>query len=449
VIPRASWGADESLRFNSAGKEIWPPAFWPIQKIIIHHTETQNFDPDPAGTVRAIYHDDARRNGLGDISYNFLIDEQGRIYEGRYSRAYRRGENPTGEDQLGNGVAAAHAYGNNSGTVGIALLGSLRRLDATPRARAALEQLVGWIAATHHIDPFGSSTYRNPATGKAAAFPNIAGHRDVNETTCPGQAFYVTLPRLRADVGALVAGKSIARPPGHGPNGRPGRPIPRLTSADRRANQAIEQVRRRHPVVSNGGGRRREVALVFHEGPGPGTMKVIEELRRLRAAATFFDIGDSIIYFSDAAIAAHSRSFAVGNLTESFGAMTRLSSARQLQEIRSQSARLRSLGIPSPKLYSPPYGVYNRGTLAALRRLRMLMVLWSVDTQDYKNPGVAVIVQRALQGARPGSIILLHDAGGDRSQTVSALPAIVQGLRSRGYKLVTVPRMMVDDPPRL
>jgi peptidoglycan/xylan/chitin deacetylase (PgdA/CDA1 family) len=79
----------------------------------------------------------------------------------------------------------------------------------------------------------------------------------------------------------------------------------------------------------------------------------------------------------------------------------------------------------------------------------MLMVLWSVDTQDYKNPGVAVIVQRALQGARPGSIILLHDAGGDRSQTVSALPAIVQGVRSRGYKLVTVPRMMVDDPPRL
>jgi peptidoglycan/xylan/chitin deacetylase (PgdA/CDA1 family) len=59
------------------------------------------------------------------------------------------------------------------------------------------------------------------------------------------------------------------------------------------------------------------------------------------------------------------------------------------------------------------------------------------------------IVQRALQGARPGSIILLHDSGGDRSQTISALPAIVDGLRSRGYRLVTVPRMMLDDPPRL
>ena len=58
------------------------------------------------------------------------------------------------------------------------------------------------------------------------------------------------------------------------------------------------------------------------------------------------------------------------------------------------------------------------------------------------------IVRRALRGARPGAIILLHDAGGDRTQTMQALPAIVRGLRSRGYRLVTVPRMMLRDPPR-
>jgi peptidoglycan-N-acetylglucosamine deacetylase len=65
-----------------------------------------------------------------------------------------------------------------------------------------------------------------------------------------------------------------------------------------------------------------------------------------------------------------------------------------------------------------------------LRRNRMLMVLWSVETRDYKRPGVQAIVRNALHGARPGSIILLHDGGGDRTQTVSALPAIVQGFRS-------------------
>jgi peptidoglycan/xylan/chitin deacetylase (PgdA/CDA1 family) len=448
VIPRSAWGADESLRFNSTGKEIWPPVFWPIQKIIIHHTETQNFDPDPAATIRTIYRDDARQQGLGDISYNFLIDEEGRIYEGRHSRAYGRGVNPTGQDQFGNGVSAAHAYGHNPGTVGIALLGSLDGLDTTPQARGALEHLVAWIAATHHIDPVGSSMYRNPATGAATAFPNIAGHRDVNQTACPGQAFYATLPSIRAEVGALIAGKRLARPPRRGSRGRRGGRKPRLTAANRRENGAIDRVRRHHPVVSRGGGRRHEVALVFHDGPGPYTMQMINKLRELHAAATFFDVGASVIYFSQTVTAQRGHRFAVGNLTESYAAMTKLSRTRQRTEIGVQADRLRSLGIPSPKLFSPPYGAYNRDTLAVLRRLHMLMVLWSVDTEDYKNLGEQVIVQRALHGARPGSIILLHDAGGDRTQTLGALPAIVHGLRSRGYKLVTVPRLMLDDPPR-
>jgi peptidoglycan/xylan/chitin deacetylase (PgdA/CDA1 family) len=177
-------------------------------------------------------------------------------------------------------------------------------------------------------------------------------------------------------------------------------------------------------------------------------MKVVETLARMHAPATFFDIGDSIIYFSDAARAAHDRGFEVGNLTESFAAMTNLSKAAQRREIRDQTARVRSLGIPSPKLFSPPYGAYDRKTLAVLRRLHMLMVLWSVDTEDYKRPGVESIVRKAVHGARRGSIILLHDAGGDRTQTIEALPAIVRGLRSRGYKLVTVPRLVLDDPPR-
>jgi peptidoglycan/xylan/chitin deacetylase (PgdA/CDA1 family) len=59
---------------------------------------------------------------------------------------------------------------------------------------------------------------------------------------------------------------------------------------------------------------------------------------------------------------------------------------------------------------------------------------------------VATIVKRALQGAEPGAIILLHDAGGNRSQTVAALPKIIRGLRRRGYELVTVPKLLLDNP---
>jgi chitin deacetylase len=77
----------------------------------------------------------------------------------------------------------------------------------------------------------------------------------------------------------------------------------------------------------------------------------------------------------------------------------------------------------------------------------MLMVLWTVDTDDYRQPGVSVIVHRALSGARPGAIILMHDAGGIRTQTERALPIIIRALRRRHFNLVTVPRLVLDDPP--
>lgn len=446
IITRAQWGADESLRFNAARQEIRPRTFWPVQKIIVHHTETQNYDPNPASTIRAIYRDDARLEGLGDIAYNFLIDEQGRVYEGRYSRPYLAGETPTGEDQLGQGVAAAHAYGYNSGTVGIALLGSLNALDATQRARASLEKLVAWIAARHKIDPLGAVRFVDPVTGATSVFPNVAGHRDVNATECPGAAFYVTLPAIRADVAALIAGRPVPARPSVRPR-RAGiaRSVRRRL---RRENRAIERVRRRQPVVFSGGGRRREVALTFHDGPGPFTPQVVGELRRLRAAATFFHIGKSLIYFSDEAVAASGQGFAIGNKTETYASLTRLSRAAQRREVRGQAARLRSLGIPAPKILTPPYGAYDRATLSVMRRLRMLMVSWSVDSRDTEAIGANAIARNVLRRVRPGAIVLMHDGGGDRTQTVQALPAIVNGLRKRGYRLVTVPRMLQRDPPR-
>jgi len=204
VTPRSGWGADESLRFDASGKEVWPPAFYPVQKVVVHHTATQNADPDPAATIRSIYYYHAITQAWGDIGYNFLIDESGRIYEGRYSRAYAAGVSPTGQDLNGNGVTAAHAYGYNSGTVGIALLGTLTNQDATPAARGALERLIAWIDGSHGIDPQAASLYTNPVSGAQATFPNIAGHRDVGATECPGGTLYATLPTIRSDVAALL-----------------------------------------------------------------------------------------------------------------------------------------------------------------------------------------------------------------------------------------------------
>jgi hypothetical protein len=206
VISRAGWGANETKRFDADGNELWPPDFSPIQKLTVHHTAGRNDDPDPEATVRAIYRYHAVTREWGDIGYNFLIDEAGRIYEGRYSRPYAATETPTGEDAAGNGVTAAHVGGYNSGTVGIALLGTLTDVDATPAARDALERLLAWKAERHGIDPRGGGVYTNPVSGVTKSVANISGHQDWAATECPGGVFYSTLPALRSSVYSRING---------------------------------------------------------------------------------------------------------------------------------------------------------------------------------------------------------------------------------------------------
>jgi uncharacterized protein with LGFP repeats len=197
IVSRAEWGADESLRYSN-GKESWSPTFYPVQKLIVHHTDTANHDPNPASTVRAIYYYHAITQGWGDIGYNFLIDEAGHIYKGRNSHAPGSdADTITGQNANGQGVTAAHARNFNAGSVGVALLGTLTTQDATPQAKHALEDLLAWEASNHGIDPHGASTYTSPIDGRQTTFPNIAGHRDVGQTQCPGGAFYATLPEVR------------------------------------------------------------------------------------------------------------------------------------------------------------------------------------------------------------------------------------------------------------
>jgi hypothetical protein len=206
VVPRSGWGADESLRFDSTGSEVWPPAFYPVQKLIVHHTAGRNDDPDPQATIRSIYYYHAVTQGWGDIGYNFVVDDAGNVYEGRHSRQYAPGESPTGEDLAGNGVTAAHASGFNSGTVGVALLGTFTTRAPTAAARDSLERFLAWDAERHGLDPRGSSLYTNPVNGTQKTFQNIAGHRDLNATECPGGSLYSALPSIRDRVAALVAG---------------------------------------------------------------------------------------------------------------------------------------------------------------------------------------------------------------------------------------------------
>ena len=212
-------------------------------------------------------------------------------------------------------------------------------------------------------------------------------------------------------------------------------------------DQAVASVFAYTPFVKEGGARGRDIALTFDDGPGPYTPGVLSVLERLHVQATFFEIGKMLRYFSDSTVRELRDGDVIGDHTESHPAMALLPAHEQFEELFEQIARIELLGGPRPVLFRPPYGSFDATTFRELARLHLLMVLWSVDTEDYLQPGVPVIVQRALAGAHPGAIILLHDAGGTRTQTIAALPKIIHALRARGFHLVTIPQLLRDDPP--
>lgn len=201
-LSRAAWGADEKKRFYKNGTESSPPKYFPAQALTVHHTVTPNNDPDPAATVRAIYEQHASPDfeDFGDIGYHFLIDEAGRVYEGRWS-----GEDGIpAHDKNGNVVTAFHTKGYNSGNLGIALLGTFNEQQPTDAARRALVGLLARLAKAHKFNPEANITFTNPVDGAKKGVPLISGHRDWLATECPGGTLYNALPALRGDVAALV-----------------------------------------------------------------------------------------------------------------------------------------------------------------------------------------------------------------------------------------------------
>jgi hypothetical protein len=185
IIPRAGWGADESLRYDDDGYLLWPLTYRDVEKIVVHHTVSSNdYDEDEAaGLVRAIYYYHAVSRGWGDIGYNYLADKYGNLYEGRYG---------------GPGVVGGHVYGYNYGSVGIGAVGSYGNTSTsewpTAATMTALANLSAWEAERSTLHPLESAPFYDTAP------PNLAGHRDYppGTTACPGDYLYVELPSLRA-----------------------------------------------------------------------------------------------------------------------------------------------------------------------------------------------------------------------------------------------------------
>ena len=184
IVSRASWGASESIRRA-------PPSYaTSIRGVTIHHTAgTNSYSRAQApAIVKGIQLFHVQSNGWNDIGYNFLVDRFGTVYEGRFGGVDRN-------------VIGAHARGFNTGSVGIALIGTHGSASPSTAALDAISKLIAWRLDVAHVDPIGRTTaissgserYRS---GTRVLLRHVSGHRETGHTSCPGDVLFARLDAL-------------------------------------------------------------------------------------------------------------------------------------------------------------------------------------------------------------------------------------------------------------
>ncbi|WP_405431230.1 polysaccharide deacetylase family protein [Micromonospora sp. NBC_00617] len=192
--------------------------------------------------------------------------------------------------------------------------------------------------------------------------------------------------------------------------------------------------------LTNGARDRQAIALTFDDGPlPPYTGQVLDILDRYAVRATFFCVGMLADAFPDTVADIVARGHALGNHTWShpfLPELTRPEVAAQVE--RAGEAIARASGGEPPVLFRPPYGGRSPQLLRHLDELDSIVVLWDAMGFDWALPGARHISTSVLDKVQPGSVVLLHDGGGDRQQTVAALPAIIEGLLDRDLSFAGV-----------
>jgi peptidoglycan/xylan/chitin deacetylase (PgdA/CDA1 family) len=192
--------------------------------------------------------------------------------------------------------------------------------------------------------------------------------------------------------------------------------------------------------VTNGPRSRHVVALTFDDGPSSYTPAVLDILKREGVPATFFLIGQQVA--DDAAFArrALAEGHMLGDHTWSHANVSGGGALASGQITSTASAIQRATGF-RPCLFRAPYGAVSSSLIGLAHGLGFTTVQWDVDPQDWALPGSGAIYSRILDNVHDGSIVLMHDGGGPRSQTLAALPDVIHALKARGYGFVTVTQL--------
>lgn len=181
------------------------------------------------------------------------------------------------------------------------------------------------------------------------------------------------------------------------------------------------------------------VALTFDDGPSPVyTPRILRILTAARAPASFEIIG--MYGAADLGIlrAENAAGMALVNHTWTHADLARLPAWRWTAEVDRTSTLLRGVTGHPVRCLRLPYGLGDQAVGAQLHARGLAELGWDIDPSDYLRPGAGVIAWRVLAALHPGAIVIMHDEGGNRSQTVAALPAIIRGIRTAGYQIVPV-----------
>jgi peptidoglycan-N-acetylglucosamine deacetylase len=191
-------------------------------------------------------------------------------------------------------------------------------------------------------------------------------------------------------------------------------------------------------LVSSAATERPVVALTFDDGPSEYTDRYLDVLREKGVPATFFEIGQEMPGREATMRRILAEGDEIGDHT-----MNHVEYPGYAQ-IAGAAERIKAYTGFQPCLFRPPGGAVNSGVIATAGSLGLKTITWDVDPRDWSLPGTSEIYSNIVDNARPGSIILMHDGGGPRDETLAALPEIIDTLRAKGYGFETVSALLGD-----
>jgi peptidoglycan/xylan/chitin deacetylase (PgdA/CDA1 family) len=247
-------------------------------------------------------------------------------------------------------------------------------------------------------------------------------------------------PRAAALAGVLVLGWLS----GLAPSGSGGDQV--AASANRPPARTTHVPRQRRPVRDRPPVDCRTVkcvALTFDDGPGPYTAKLLRMLASRHAKATFFLIGGNIPGREAVVRRELAEGHAIGDHTWSHPDLSRLPQGRIRSQLTRTLAEIAGVTGAPTHLMRPPYGATDKQVGKVARSLGLVQIVWSVDTDDWRDRNSAIVAHRAISRAHRGDIILMHDI---HPTTVNAVPKILLGLAKRGFTFATVPELLAAHP---